>query len=57
MALIRLLGSSLQIQSVFFDLFEQKTNMNQTILVNLFPISLWLFIVITFFNNLTIIIS
>ena len=55
MAIIRLLGSSLQIQSIFLDFFEQKQteNINQTIIFNFILISLWLFIdIITFFKQL-----
>ena len=48
MAIIRLLGSSLQIQSVFLDFLNknQTENINQTIIFNFILISLWLFIVI-----------
>jgi len=47
---IRLLGSILQIQSVFLDFLNKKQteNINQTTIFN-FIIPLWLFIVITFF--------
>ena len=48
MAIIRLLGSSLQIQSVFFDFLNknQTEKINQTIIFNFILISLWLLIVI-----------
>ena len=51
MAIIRLLGSSLQIQSVFLDFLNknQTENINQTIIFNFILISLWLFIVIITF--------
>ena len=55
MAIIRLLVSSLQIQSVFFDFFEQKTNgkLNQTVIFNFILISFWLIIdIIHFFKQL-----
>ena len=48
MAIIRLLGSSLRIQSVFLD-FLNKNQTNQTIIFNFILISLWLFIVIITF--------
>ena len=59
MAIIRLLGSSLQIQSVFLDfLNKNKQKTNQTIIFNFILISLWLFIdIITFFKQLLTIIT
>src|SRR4029434_3042616 len=60
MAIIRLLSSTLQIQSVFLDFWNKKQteNINQTIIFNCILISLWLFIVIiTFFKQLLTIIS
>jgi len=55
MTIIRLIGSSLQIQRVFliFLYNKQKENINQMIILNVILISLWLFIVIklTTINN------